>query len=260
MKRLLVALAVVLISTRWCMPAHADDAGFLWAYALHDSFSQDTFYSADFTKPFGQSAPIRPFGELMLQRDSRTTAGIVAQTLNDNYGLLAGGIQFETEHGLRAFVQVGTSFDFGPPTQGLPSSSHFDARAGVQYYRDRNDPPEGPNRYYGAFFADLIYYTRYQNALMYFEAQRGREFGSRNSPVQYYIKISGSQDSRRLYYNDVVAFSTGAQILPLGRRGLALGVEEAFSVYTSSAASLGYGAIPSSYWSFRPQITYGATF
>ncbi|HXN09574.1 MAG TPA: hypothetical protein VN860_07910 [Candidatus Acidoferrales bacterium] len=253
-------LTAFIVLTIWCVPARGDDAGFLWAYALHDSFSQDTFYAVDITKPFGLPDPIRPFGELTLQRDSRTTGGILPQTLNDNYGLLAAGVQLLSNSGLRVFVQVGTSFNFGPAIQALPTSSHLDARGGADYYRSWNDPPEGENRYYGAFFGNVLYYSRYQNALLYFEVTRGREFGSRKSPVQTYVRVSGSQDTKRLYYNDVVAFSTGAQILPLGRRGVTIGVEETFSAYTGAPPIPGDNTIARSYWSFRPQITYGASF
>jgi hypothetical protein len=244
----------------WCAPARGDDAGFLSAYALHDSFSHDTFYAVDITKPFGPPDPIRPFAELTLQRDSRTTGGILPQTLNDNYGLLAAGVQLLSNNGLRVFAQVGTSFSFGPAIQALPTSSHVDARGGADYYRSWNDPPEGKNRYYGTFFGNFLYYSRYQNALLYFEATRGHEFGSRKSPVQTYIRVSGSQDTKRLYYNDVVAFSTGAQILPFGRRGVTIGVEETFNAYTGAPPIPGDTSIARSYWSFRPQITYGASF
>lgn len=256
----LAALTAGLVCLAWCAPARGDDAGFLWAYALHDSYSQDTFYSLDITKPFGPSTLIRPFAELTLQRDSRTTGGILPQTLNDNYGLLAGGIQLQSISGLRAFAQVGTSFDFGPPIQALPTSSHFDGRGGIDYYRGWNDPPVGKNRYYGAFIGNFTYYSRYQNALLYFEATRGREFGSRKYPVQAFVRVSGSQDTKRFYYNDVIAFSTGAQIMPLGRRGVAIGVEESFNVYTGAPPPPGDNSIARSYWSFRPEITYGTSF
>ena len=260
MRRWLATLAAGLACLISCAPARSDNAGFLWAYALHDSYSQDTFYSADFTKPFGAPALIRPFAELSLQRDSRTTGGILPQTLNDNYALLAGGIQLQSNSGLRVFAQIGKSFNFGPLIQALPTTSHFDARGGVDYYRGWNDPPEGKNRYYGSFFGDFIYYSRYQNALMYFEAARGHEFGSRKSPVRAFVKVSGSQDTRRNYYNDLVAFSAGAQILPLGRRGMTIGVEETFSAYTGAPPIPGDTSIARSYWSFRPQVTYGTSF
>lgn len=234
----------------------ADDAGFVWAYALHDSYSNDTFYSMDFTKPFGPSAPIRPFAELLLQRDSQTTTGVLPVTFNDNYGLAAAGMQLESNSGLRLFAQAGTSFDFGPAIEGLPTSTHFDARGGVEYDREWNVPPAGRNRYYGTFYGDFIYYSRYQNALMYFEAQRGREFGSRTYPLQLYVRLSGSQDTRRDYYNNAIAIAGGADFLVLGRHGPSVGFTESFNSYTGAVP---YGVLRS-YWSFRPQITYGASF
>ncbi len=266
MKRLPLSRAVVLAgalagAVALCTArARADNDGYLWAYALHDSYSNDTFYSADFTKPFGPQGPIRPFGELLLQRDSQTTGGVLPETLNDNYGLAAGGMQYQSDSGLRIFAQIGTSFDFGPAITGLPTTSHFDARGGVEYYRDWNVPPDGGSRYYGTFFGDFIYYTRYRNALLYFEAERGREFGSRKFPLQVFARVSGSQDTQRIYYNDAIAFSAGAQILALGRHGPAIGFAEAFSTYTGSPATLAQAGVQRSYWSFRPQITYGASF
>ncbi len=239
-------------------PASADDAGFLYAYALHDSFSNDTFYSADFTKPFGPPSALRPFGELLLQRDTTTTGGILPQTLNDNYGLVAGGMQYASSSGLRIFAQVGTSFDFGPSLQTPPISSHFDARGGLEYYRDYNNPPEGASRYYGTLYSDLIYYSRYQNALLYLEAERGREFGSHEFPLKIFVRAAASQDTRRYYYNNVIALATGANFYPLGRRGPTIGFAEAFSTYTMPTPA--YSNVLQSYWSFRPQITFGMSF
>ncbi len=243
----------------WCMPCRADDAGFVWAYALHDSFSDDTFYSTDFTKPFGPSQPIRPYGELLLQRDSRTVGGVLPQNLNDNYGLAALGMQLQSNSGLRVFAQVGTSFDFGPNISDLPTTSHLDIRGGVEYYRDWNNPPSSSNRYFGTFYGDTIYYSRYQNAILYFEAERGREFGSQKFPLQIFVKTAGAQDTKRYYYNDVIEFAAGAQVL-IGRHGPTFGFAEAFSAYTGSPQSLAQAGVQRSYWSFRPQITYGASF
>jgi hypothetical protein len=250
---LVLAATAVLVSQ---VRAGAENAGFVWAYALHDSYSNDTFYSVDFTKPFGPSAPIRPYAELLLQRDSQTTTGVLPQTFNDNYGLAAAGMQLQTNSGMRVFAQIGTSFDFGPAIQGLPVSSHADARGGVEYDRDWNVPPAGLNRYYGTFFGDFIYYSRYQNALMYFEAERGHEFGSRTYPVQLYFRLSGSQDTKREYYNDAIALAGGLDFLALGRHGPSVGFTESFNAYTSPVPA----GVLRSYWSFRPQITYGASF
>jgi hypothetical protein len=243
-----------------CVRARADDDGFLWAYALHDSYSDDTFYSADFTKPFGPSLPVRPFAELLLQRDSATTSGILPQTLNDNYGLAAVGMQLQTQSGVRVFAQAGSSFDFGPAIQSLPTTSHFDARGGVEYDREWNVPPQGGSRSFGTFYGDCIYYTRYQNALLYFEAERGRELGSRTYPLQVYLRVSGSQDTRRYYYNDAIAFAAGVNFLVLGRHGPGVGFAESLNSYTGSSATLAYAGAQRSYWSFRPQITYGTNF
>ena len=243
-----------------CAPTRADDDGFVYAYALHDSYSDDSFYSVDFTKPFGEPGLIRPFGEFMLQRDSATTSGVLPQTLNDNYGLAALGVQLQTDSGLRVFAQFGSSFEFGPPIQDLPSTSHFDARGGVEYDRDWNLPPDGKSRYYGTFYGDMIYYTRYQNALLYFEAERGREFGSRSAPLQVYVRVSGSQDTQRYYYNDAIALAGGLNFLAFGRKGPGIGFAESFNSYTGSPQTLAQAGVQRSYWSFRPQITYGANF
>jgi hypothetical protein len=259
MIRIAWAALVGIIALVWYVPCRADDDGFVWAYALHDSFSDDTFYSADFTKPFGPSQPIRPFGELLLQRDSRTVGGVLPQNLNDNYGLAALGMQLQSNSGLRVFAQAGSSFDFGPAVTELPTSSHLDVRGGLEYYRDWNNPPTSSNRYFGTFYGDTIYYSRYQNTLLYFEAERGREFGSQRFPLQIFVRAAGSQDAKRYYYNNVIEFAGGAQVL-CGRHGPTFGFAEAFSTYTGSPQSLTQAGVQRSYWSFRPQITYGASF
>jgi hypothetical protein len=251
------AIAVALVPSP---PALADDAGYLWSYILNDSYSQDTFYSADFTKPFGAPLAVRPFGELLLQRDSRTVGGVLPQTLNDNYGLASVGIQYANASGLRMFGQVGSSFAFGPQTPSTATTKHFDYRGGVEYYRDWSDLPGAGHRVVGSFYGDFIYYNRYQNALLYFEAERGREFGPVKRPIQVFARLSGSQDTRRYYYNELVALTGGVRYLPMGRSGPAIALEEAYSSYLAPAAELETAGVTRSYWSFRPTLTFGASF
>lgn len=258
--RALAIVACALIGLSWPRLALADNDGFLWAYALSDSYSSDTFYSADFTKPFGPQGSIRPFGELLLQRDSRTAGGVLPQTLNDNYGLVATGMQYQSAAGLRAFGQVGSSFDFGPLTPSTATTKHFDVRGGLEYYRDWSDEPGTGHRTIGSFFGDVIYYSRYQNTLLYFEAERGREFGRLTRPVQVFARLTGSQDTRRYFYNEALALAGGVRYMPLGRSGPALGIEEAYSTYLDSGQALSAAGAARSYWSFRPVVTFGASF
>ncbi|HXW52038.1 MAG TPA: hypothetical protein VEJ41_08615 [Candidatus Acidoferrales bacterium] len=250
-------IAALLMSTPG---ARADDAGYLWSYILNDSYSSDTFYSADFTKPFGASSPIRPFGELLLQRDSRTVGGVLPQTLNDNYGLAALGLQYQSAAGLRIFGQVGSSFAFGPATPSTATTKHFDWRGGTEYYRDWSDQPGTGHRVIGSFYGDVIYYSRYKNAILYFQAERGREFGKVNHPIQAYARLSGSQDTRRYYYNEVVALTGGVRYLPFGRTGPSFALEEAYSNYLAPGAALASANVARDYWSFRPTLTFGTNF
>jgi hypothetical protein len=255
-----IALAACVAAWVGSAPARADDAGYLWSYILNDSYSDDTFYSADFTKPFGAPLAVRPFGELLLQRDSRTVGGVLPQTLNDNYGLASVGVQWANASGLRLFGQVGSSFAFGPQTPSTATTKHFDVRGGVEYYRDWSDLPGTGRRIVGSFYGDFIYYNRYQNALLYFEAERGREFGAVKRPFQAFVRLSGSQDTRRYYYNELVALTGGVRFLPMGRSGPAVALEEAYSSYLAPAAELQAAGVTRSYWSFRPTLTFGASF
>lgn len=253
-------LALLMLALVKAMPARADDAGYLWSYVLNDSYSQDTFYSADFTKPFGPPLAVRPFGELLLQRDSRTVGGVLPQTLNDNYGLASVGIQYANDAGLRLFAQVGSSFAFGPQTPSTEGVEHFDYRGGVEYYRDWSELPGTGHRLIGSLYSDFIYYNRYQNALLYFEAERGREFGSLKRPLQVYARVSGSQDTRRYYYNEILALTGGVSFYPISRSGPAVSLQEAYSTYLAPTAELQAAGVTRSYWSFRPTLTFGTSF
>jgi hypothetical protein len=161
---------------------------------------------------------------------------------------------------LRLFAQAGSSFRFGPPTPATAYVRRFDVRGGADFYRDWSDPPAGAQHGIGSLYGNVIYYSRYENALLYLEAERGQEFGPALHPFQVFARASGSQDTRRLYYNGLVSLSGGVRFLPLGRLGPSLGLEEWFTTYTGSGQSLARAQVGRSFWSLRPVVTFGASF
>ena len=240
--------------------AAADNSGFVYAYVLHDSHTAETFYSADALKPVGPPQAVRPYFELLLQRESHADSLLIPQILNDNYGLLAGGIQFQGRRGLRAFAQVGQAFAFGPQTPTAWNLRRSDFRGGLELYRNWNDAMNSPRRAIGAFFGSAIYYSRYQNAIAYAQAERGYELGSSEHPLQLYARVSADMDTRRFFYNNLVSATVGARLLPLGHIGPSIALEESSNTFVGPLAPITAAGETRQFFSFRPVLSFGTNF
>lgn len=235
---------------------HADPAGFVYAYALHDSHTGETFYSADALKPFGAPLPFRPYFELLLQRESRSDGTLIPQILNDNYGLVAGGVQYEGGRGFRAFAQIGQAFAFGPQLPAAWSLGNSDFRGGLELFRSWNDG----HHQVGSLFASSIYYSRYRNDIAFAQAERGYELGRSDRPLQLYLRLSGNADSRRFFYNNIVSATVGARYLPLGHLGPSFALEQSYSDFIGPLAPVTAAGETRQFSSFRPVLSFGTSF
>jgi hypothetical protein len=260
MKTLLAALCAVVALGLTAGNALADNTGFVSLLALHDSHADDTFYSLDVFQGLGKAYPIRPYLDLFVQRDSQQLNLLLPQPLNDNYGLLAGGMQYQNRAGLRVFAQIGDAFAFGPQAPFGWYLKHNDFRAGVEDFRNWNDGLGAPRRAIGSFYGSAVYYSRYENAVFYVAAERGREYGASEHPVQLYGRLSANGDTRRFFYNNSANATLGARVLPLGHRGPSLAVEESYNTYVGPGAPIAATGYSRQYFSLRPILSFGASF
>ncbi len=240
--------------------ARADQAGLAYAYVLNDSHAADTFYSFDATKPFGRPEPVRPFGEFLLQRDGTFGSAGLPQTLNDNYGLLSGGLQFESRSGLRLFAQVGSTFAFGPHSPVGWSLGHDDFRAGASLYRDWNGPLAAAGRPIGSLFLGATYFSRYKNGIGYASVERGREFGKDDHPFQVYSRVAIAQDTRGFFYNNMASLAVGVRLLPLGHLGPVASLEETYNSFLGPLHPVTAAGYERFFFALRPSLSMGVRF
>ena len=256
MRALLAPLLVAVLLGGMATAVRADPAGYVYAYALHDSHTGQTFYSGDALKPFGAPLPFRPYVELLLQRESRSDGTPIPQILNDNYGLVAGGVQYQGGRGFRAFAQIGQAFAFGPQLPTAWSLGNSDFRGGLELFRSWNDG----HHQIGSMFASSIYYSRYRNDIVFAQAERGYEVGPSDRPLQVYLRVSGNADSRRFFYNNVVSATVGARYLPLGHLGPSLALEQSYSNFIGPLAPVTAAGDTRQFSSFRPVVSFGTSF
>src|SRR5579872_5963982 len=260
MKPLMTPLIAALVLAFTRLPSLADSNGFIYAYGLADSHAEDTFYSVDAFRPLGQPRPFRPYLELSFQRDSREFSRLLPQPLNDNYGLVAGGMQYQGRKGLRIFAQLGEAFAFGPQLGAPWDLRHGDFRAGLEDFRDWSDSISNPRRAVGSFYGSAVYYNRYQNEIVYVAAERGREFGALEHPVQLYGRVAADGDTRRYFYNNAFNATLGARYLPLGHAGPSLALEESYNSFVGPLSPITAAGYTRTYFSFRPVLSFGASF
>ena len=128
---------VVAVTTIAPRAARADEAGYLYSYAISDARYDDRLVSLDAYKPLGAPGPVRLYLDVLASQDSRTAGGAVPRVFADNYALGAIGVQYTRPWGLRAFVQAGDSVGLGTVAA---VKSGPDLRAGVQLYREWAEP------------------------------------------------------------------------------------------------------------------------
>ncbi len=232
--------------------AQADQAGYLYTYAINESRYGDFVYSIDAYKPVGSpNARIRPFVDVFGNDDSKSAGGSVPRIYSDNYAGGAFGLQYTTPAGLRIFAQAGATHSIGP-IASVPSGG--DVRGGVELYREWGGP-NNHKRTYGNFYGSGTYYSRYQDAVFYNQLETGRTSGSATRPIDTYVRGVLTADSHSFYYDNIAEITAGVRFHPFGLKGPSIALEEAAGIYTR-AALLPIGT-NRSYFDFRPTISYG---
>jgi hypothetical protein len=231
--------------------ASPDRAGYSYNYAVFDSRYADVFGSLDAYKPFGPRTRLRPFVDAAVVRDTRTGTGYVPLTLSDNYVLGAAGLQYTDGSGLRVFAQGGATSQFGP-VAATPSGG--DVRGGVQYYRDFGIPATAHHGY-ANFYGSTTYYSRYQDWILYAQAEAISNLGSHAQPLEAYVRPVLTLDTAYHYYSNLAEATVGVRYHPFGMTGPIVSVEGAAGWYLRGAARP--GGLPVFYTDFRPTVSYG---
>lgn len=234
--------------------APADQAGYLYSYALNESRFGDFVYSVDAYKPFGTSkSSVRPFVDVFGNIDSKTSGGLIPRIYSDNYAGAAVGLQYTNASGLRIFAQAGATMRLGA-VASVPSGG--DVRGGVQLYREWGGPA-AHRAGYGNFYGSGTYYSRYQDTVFYNQLELGTRTSPAPTATEFYLRPVFTMDSKSYYYDNLIELTAGVRFHPFGTHGPTFALEEAAGTYTNRSglpASLG-----ASYFDFRPTISYGVS-
>ncbi len=243
------AFALTLVLAAIPTFARADEAGYLYSYALSDARYDDTLVSLDATKPVGPAHPFRAYVDVLAAQDSRTANGTLPQVYADNYALGAVGIQYTRPTGFRAFVQAGFSSRLGSIAA---VRSGGDVRAGISLYRDWLAQPPAAKEY-GNLYASTTYFSRYSDWIAYAQLETGKHVFGR--AFDLFARGTVSLDSQAHYYSNLAELTLGLRYRPFGANGPALSLERVAGSYLrNTARPTGTAAI---YDDFRPTITFG---
>lgn len=242
-----IALVASVMSTE-SRAARADQAGYLYSYAISDARYDDRLVSLDAYKPLGGPGLVRIYLDVLASQDSRTAGGVVPRVFADNYALGAVGVQLALPTGFRAFVQAGESVGLGTVAA---VKSGPDVRAGVQLYREWAEAPSRTQGY-GNLYASATYFSRYADTIAYAQIEAGRHpFTQR---VDIFARGTVSLDTHAFYYSNLAELTLGVRYRPFGARGPAISIE---NVAGSYLRNLPRPDASSLYSDFRPTITYG---
>lgn len=247
-RALALSMFVVVATSLVPRAADADEAGYLYSYAISDARYDDRLVSLDAYKPFGDARSIRPYVDILAGQDSRTAGGIVPRVYSDNYGLGALGVQYTLPTGFRAFVQAGRSFGLGS-VAAVASGS--DVRAGIQLYREWNEQ-RARTPSYGNLYASTTYFSRYADTIAYGQLEVGRHLFS--PEVDLFARGTLTLDTHAFYYSNLAELTLGLRYRPFGARGPAFSIENVAGSYLRNLPRPDSGSL---YSDFRPTITFG---
>lgn len=228
--------------------ARADEAGYLYSYAISDARYDDRLVSLDAYKPLGGPGRLRPYVDVLASQDSRTAGGVLPRVFADNYALGALGVQYALPTGFRAFVQAGESVGLGTVAA---IRSGPDLRTGVQLYREWAELPSRVQGY-GNLYASETYLSRYADVITYAQLEAGRHLIT--SRIDLFARATVSLDTHAFYYSNLAELTLGLRYRPFGPRGPALSIEDVAGSYLRNLPRPDSGSL---YSDFRPTITYG---
>ncbi len=242
------AACLAIVASSVPLRVRADEAGYLYSYAISDARYDDKLVSLDAYKPLGAPNRVRAYVDALASQDSRTANGAIPQIFADNYGLGAVGVQFTLPTGFRAFVQGGVSVPLGSVAA---VKSGGDLRAGIQQYREWAELPSRTQAY-GNLYASTTYLSRYSDWIVYAQLEAGRHLFT--PAVDLFARGTLSLDSRGYYYSNLSELTLGIRYRPFGAHGPALSLEHVAGSYLRNAPRPDAGSL---YGDFRPTITFG---
>ena len=250
MSRFLAATLCLLCLLSWCRRVSAaDNAGYLSAYSFYDQAFADGILTLDAYKPLGNPRKaFRMYVGATLNRTSSPVVGDVAQLYFDNYALAAAGAQY-VHGGLRLFAQGGYAAEFGSVAV---SPSALDFRTGAQFSHGWGGSPT-----YGNFYGSAVYFSRYQDTVLYNQVEAGSVQHGRSTPIDLYVRATLTLDTRRFYYDTVGEAIAGTRLHLFGPTGPTLQIEAVAGRYLENLPRPdGYTR---DYTDFRPSLTYGVS-
>jgi tetratricopeptide (TPR) repeat protein len=181
--------------------------------------------------------------------DNRSESlGQVSQIYEDDVQITGVGAQatpFPTIP-LVGFVEAGTAYDLVYRDR---NRWRGDLRAGLMYYQNVGCKPgyydqlKASTDYYGEWYADMIYFSRYQNNVIGGAVTRQgiRALQYKSSILNVYVVGRALSDTQRVFYNNFAEIGPGVSFMPSNRFNLQLRFEHLNGMYIPA------GSIPNPY-------------
>ncbi|HBI22353.1 MAG TPA: hypothetical protein DDY37_07220 [Legionella sp.] len=174
--------------------------------------------------------------------------GQISQIYEDDVQITGVGAQVKPFPSLPVvgFVEAGTAYDLVYRDR---DRWRGDLRAGFMYYQNIGCQPAYDDvlnislNYYGEWYADMIYFSRYQNNVIggAVTRHRIRALQYKSSVVNVYVVGRALTDTQRVFYNNFAEIGPGIGFVPSNRFNLQLRFEHLQGIYLPA------GAIPNPY-------------
>jgi hypothetical protein len=177
-------------------------------------------------------------------QDNRSrNLGELSQLYEDNVQITGVGGQFTPfkRIPLVGFLELGTAYDIVYQNR---KRWRGDARAGAMYYREFGtrpqffDAPTFSVNYYSDLYADLTYFSRYNNNVIgLIRTRQGiRLFQYHASMLNIYVTGRVAFDTKREFYNNFAEVGPGIAFVPSNRFNFQLRFESIKGVYLPAGA------------------------
>lgn len=181
--------------------------------------------------------------------DSRSeNLGQVSQIYEDDVQVTGVGVQVTPVQSLPVvgFVEAGTAYDLVYRNR---DRWRGDLRAGFMYYQNFGCKPAYSQHlkirpdYYSEWYADMIYFSRYQNNVIGGAVTRQgiRALQYKSSLLNVYMVGRALADTRRVFYNNFAEVGPGIAFVPSNRFNLQLRFEHLQGMYIPA------GSVPNPY-------------